>query len=393
MRDVVDTVGQWIAEGRRVATATVVRVRGSAPRQPGAVMVISDTGAVAGSVSGGCVEGAVFELGQAVLADGLPRVASYGITDEQALGVGLTCGGEIDVLVSRVDPVAHRALAQAIRAKVPVAVATVLGGDAQLGAQMLIYRDRVVGDLIADDLHDTLVADARALLAQGRNTRCRYGRDRKGRLGAVTLFIEAFTPPPLMLVLGANDYAAAVVEMGAFLGYSVTLCDARPTFAAPERFPAAHVVHDWPHRQVAAALAAGRVDGRTAICVLTHDAKFDVPALEVALRSPAGYVGAMGSRRTHEDRLRRLREAGLREDELARLRSPIGLDLGGRSPRESAVAVAAELIQLRCGGTGAPLSHTRGAAHPEGAAGSGGGPPAGSAAEGAVPRERLSQHQ
>jgi xanthine dehydrogenase accessory factor len=177
---------------------------------------------------------------------------------------------------------------------------------------------------------------------------------------AVTVFVEAFAPPPRMLVFGAIDYATALVSMGRFLGYRVTVCDARPVFATARRFPAAdEVVCEWPSRY----LARVPVDRRTVICVLTHDPKFDVPVLRLALRSPAGYVGAMGSRRTHEDRLRRLREDGLTDAELARLRSPIGLDLGGRTPEETAVAIAAEIIQTAWGGSGAPLGRAEGRIH------------------------------
>lgn len=164
-----------------------------------------------------------------------------------------------------------------------------------------------------------------------------------------------------MLVFGAIDYAAAVARIGAFLGYRVTVCDARPVFATPERFPAGvEVVVDWPHHY----LSGTTTDARTVICVLTHDPKFDVPLLEEALRRPAAYIGAMGSRRTHDDRLERLRAAGVPEHELSRLRSPVGLDLGARTPEEVAVSVAAEIIALRWGGSGLPLTARGGAIHP-----------------------------
>jgi xanthine dehydrogenase accessory factor len=176
------------------------------------------------------------------------------------------------------------------------------------------------------------------------------------------VFVHSFAPPPRMLVFGAIDFAAAVARVGKFLGYRVTVCDARGVFATPARFPDAdEVIVDWPHRF----LAKTAVDTRTVICVLTHDPKFDIPVLEVALRTPAGYVGAMGSRRTHADRLDRLREAGLSESELSRLRSPIGLDLGARTPEETAVSIAAELIRLRWGGTGQALTDTLGRIHHE----------------------------
>ena len=198
------------------------------------------------------------------------------------------------------------------------------------------------------------------MLAQGVTGIRRYGAGGE-RLGdEISVFVNSFAPPPRMLVFGAIDFAAAVARVGKFLGYHVTLCDARQIFATKSRFPDAdEVVVEWPHRF----LAGTEVDARTAICVLTHDPKFDVPVLELALRSPAGYIGAMGSRRTHEDRLARLREAGLTEAELARLRSPIGLDLGARTPEETAVSIAAELIQLRSGGSGQPLTDTEGRIH------------------------------
>ena len=198
------------------------------------------------------------------------------------------------------------------------------------------------------------------MLAQGLTGIRRYGEHGERRGDELSIFVNSFAPAPRMLVFGAIDFAAAVARVGKFLGYHVTVCDARKVFATASRFPDAdEVVVDWPHRF----LAATEVDARTVVCVLTHDPKFDVPLLEVALRTPAGYIGAMGSRRTHDDRLARLREAGLTEDELARLRSPIGLDLGARTPEETAVSIAAELIQLRWGGTGHPLTSTEGRIH------------------------------
>ncbi|HEX6469286.1 MAG TPA: XdhC family protein, partial [Streptosporangiaceae bacterium] len=188
--------------------------------------------------------------------------------------------------------------------------------------------------------------------------------DGERRGDELSLFVASHAPRPRMLVFGAIDFAAAVARVGSFLGYHVTVCDARPVFATRKRFPDAdEVIVDWPHRYLAKEVEAGKVDGRTVVCVLTHDPKFDVPLLEVALRTPAGYIGAMGSRRTHDDRVKRLREAGLTEEELARLRSPIGLDLGARTPEETAVSIAAELIQLRWGGSGRPLTDTDGRIH------------------------------
>jgi xanthine dehydrogenase accessory factor len=216
------------------------------------------------------------------------------------------------------------------------------------------------GSLGSGRLDAAVDDDVRGMLAQGLTGVRRYGAHGERRGDELSVFVNSFAPPPRMLVFGAIDFAAAVAKVGKFLGYHVTVCDARGLFATPARFPDAdEVVVDWPHRY----LAGIDVDQRTVICVLTHDPKFDVPLLEVALRTQAGYIGAMGSRRTHQDRIDRLRERGLTGPELARLRSPIGLDLGARTPEETAVSVAAELIQLRWGGSGAPLTQTEGRIH------------------------------
>ncbi|MYW17727.1 XshC-Cox1 family protein, partial [Streptomyces sp. SID2955] len=223
----------------------------------------------------------------------------------------------------------------------------------------------VRGTLGAAGLDAAVTADARGELALGASALRHYGPHGERREDAVTLFLQSFAPPPRMLVFGAIDYAAAVARIGGFLGYRVTVCDARPVFATPKRFPGAvEVVVDWPHRY----LRGTGTDERTVICVLTHDPKFDVPLLEEALRRPAAYIGAMGSRRTHDERRARLSEAGLSEAELARLRSPLGLDLGARTPEEVAVSVAAEIVALRWGGSGVPLTATAGAIHPPAAA-------------------------
>jgi xanthine dehydrogenase accessory factor len=241
----------------------------------------------------------------------------------------------------------------------PAPAGTGTGGNGN-GVRPARHRG-TIGTLGAGDRLDQAVDDdARGMLAQGLTGVRHYGEHGERRLDDLAVFVHSFAPPPRMLVFGAIDFAAAVARAGKFLGYQVTVCDARPIFATKARFPDAdEVVVEWPHRY----LARTPVDTRTVICVLTHDPKFDVPVLEVALRTPAGYIGAMGSRRTHDDRLERLREAGLTEEELARLRSPIGLDLGARTPEETAVSVAAELIQLRWGGSGKPLTLTSGRIH------------------------------
>jgi xanthine dehydrogenase accessory factor len=375
VRDILSRITDWWETGETFSLATVVGTYRSAPRDPGAAMAVSGTGdhEVVGSVSGGCVEGAVYELGLEVAESGEPAFETYGVSDDDAFAVGLTCGGIIDIFVERIDRASFPELgeiAAAVEHGEPVAVATVISGPGQIGARRVIWAGNSgselgwqpgsSGSLGSARLDDAIDDDARGMLAQGLTGIRRYGADGE-RLGdELAVFVNSFAPAPRMLVFGAIDFAAAVARAGKFLGYHVTVCDARKVFATPSRFPDAdEVVIDWPHRY----LASTEVDTRTVICVLTHDPKFDVPVLEVALRTPAGYIGAMGSRRTHDDRLERLREAGLTEEELSRLRSPIGLDLGARTPEETAVSITAELIQLRWGGTGQALTDTEGRIH------------------------------
>jgi xanthine dehydrogenase accessory factor len=365
MRDVLMQITRWWETGERFGLATVVDTFRSAPRPPGASMAVLGEEAE-GSVSGGCVEGAVYELTQDVLASGTPVLQRYGVSDDDAFSVGLTCGGILDVFV---EPISREtfpelgAIAESVREREPVAVATVLSGPGAVGARRVIWPDRSSGSLGVARLDEAVDDDVRGMLAQGLTGVRRYGAEGERRLDDLSIFVNSFAPPPRMLVFGAIDFAAAVARVGKFLGYHVVVCDARPVFTTAKRFPEAdEVIVKWPHDY----LSSITVDERTAICVLTHDPKFDVPLLEVALRTPAGYVGAMGSRRTHEDRLARLAKAGLSEAELKRLRSPIGLGLGARTPEETAVSIAAELIQLRWGGSGQPLTDGSGRIHGHG---------------------------
>jgi xanthine dehydrogenase accessory factor len=369
VRDVVEKLARWWADGETVALATVVGTYRSAPRQPGASMLVGPDGEAVGSVSGGCVEGAVYELGQQVRADGRPVLQRYGVSDDDAFAVGLTCGGIIDLFVEKVNRETFPQLgeiAEAIGKEQPVAVATVICGPPErLGTRLVVWPDRVEGSTGSRRLDDAVRDDVRGLLDAGRNATLHYGVDGQRRGEGLDVFVESFAPPPRMIVFGAIDFAAAVAKIGSFLGFRVTVCDARPVFATTSRFPGAHeVVVEWPHRYLAAEAEAGRIDARTALCVLTHDPKFDVPLLEVALRLPeVAYIGAMGSRRTHDDRRARLVERGLTEAELARMSSPIGLDLGARTPEETAVSIAAELIATHWGGAGARLADREGPIH------------------------------
>jgi xanthine dehydrogenase accessory factor len=347
----------WWRSGEPVGMATVVATWSSAPRPPGAVMLVGPEGTAVGSVSGGCVEGAVYDL---ALDIDEPVLVRYGVSDDDAFAVGLTCGGTIELFVERVSPQSYPELAEvaaSIERGEPVAVATIIGGGAgQAGRRLVIWRDRRAGDLGSARLNDAATDDVRGMIATGTTGEIQYGLDGERMGEGLRLFVMTFAPRPRLLVFGAIDFAAAVARIGDFLGYRVTVCDARAVFATPRRFPGVEVVVDWPHRYLSQELNAGRVDARTVVCVLTHDPKFDVPALELALRQDFAYVGAMGSRRTHDDRLARLREAGVPEEHLARLASPIGLDLGARTPEETAVSVAAEIIATRWGGGGRPLS-------------------------------------
>ncbi|MGP4047596.1 XdhC family protein [Streptomyces sp. 2A115] len=369
MLDIAEELHRWVEQGRDFAVATVVAVGGSAPRRPGAALAVDADGTAIGSVSGGCVEGAVYELCQQALVDGESVLERFGYSDEDAFAVGLTCGGIIDILVTpvRASAPAREVLASALSAAArgeAAAVARIVSGPGELlGRALLVrpegsYEDAYDGPYEGGfrahpELDRTVAAEARAFLDAGRTGTLEIG-EQGSRCGApLTVLVESSVPPPRMIVFGAIDFASALVRIGKFLGYRVTVCDARPVFATAARFPDAdEIAVEWPHKY----LERTRVDGRTVLCVLTHDAKFDVPLLRLALRLPVAYVGAMGSRRTHLDRNDRLREVGVTELELARLRSPIGLDLGARTPEETALSIASEIVANRRGGSGVSLT-------------------------------------
>ncbi|QGK70132.1 hypothetical protein GIY23_11880 [Allosaccharopolyspora coralli] len=360
MHDIAATLREWARDGHEYALATVVSTVGSAPRGVGSSMAVRGDSVVAGSLTGGCVEAAVHDTALDVLRTGTPRRERFGYSDGDGLAVGLTCGGEIDVFVQPVpvDDAAVGTVLTALSEQRPVALASVTdGGRVAPGRRYAVDAATREPD---DDLTATIVSEAAGMLELGRSgvrTVCASEDARE-----IEMFVQTWARAPRMLVFGATDFARALSDLGTFLGYRVTVCDARKTFTSRARFPAAdEVVVDWPHRY----LAQAETDARTVVCVLTHEAKFDVPVLVEALRRDLGFVGAMGSRRTHRDRLRRLREAGVSEDEIARLRSPIGLDLGGRTPEETALSFAAEITARRRGGSGAPLTESHGALHHE----------------------------
>ncbi|TWP36881.1 XshC-Cox1 family protein [Leekyejoonella antrihumi] len=361
---------RWWNVGAEVGMGTVVATWRSSPRQPGASMLVGPEGEAVGSVSGGCVEGAVYELAGEVVSTGTPVLQRYGISDEDAFAVGLTCGGIMDVYIEKVSKETFPQLgdvAKDIAAERPVAVATVIAhpDPDRVGRRIVVHTDHHEGSIGSQRADGAVVDDVQGLLAAGHSETLTYGPDGERRGEGMRVFASVHAPAPRMLVFGAIDFAAACAQVGKFLGYNVTVCDARPVFATATRFPEAdEVIVQWPHRYLAAEADAGRIDERTVICVLTHDPKFDVPLLQVALRLPGvAYIGAMGARRTHHDRLARLREEGMTEVELGRLCSPIGLDLGARTPQETAVSIAAEIIALKWGGRGQRLSNTDGPMH------------------------------
>lgn len=363
MRDILEQVVSWSDEGHVVALATVVATSSSAPRPPGTSLAVHPDGTVAGNVSGGCVDAAVVDACRTALQGAPATCLTFGYSDDEALAVGLTCGGTIRVLVRALRPEESRPLALLHEARTegrPVALATVVEGPGLTGRTLLVDADTVVGDLGHEGLTHVVAGDARGAMAQGRAVLRHYGPTGRRDARTVEVFVEGLATRPRLVVVGALDVAAALAEAGRFVGFHVTVCDPREVFATADRLPAAdEVVVEWPHRY----LAGTDVDDRTAICVLTHETKFDVPAILAALRTPAAYIGVMGSRRTHEERLERLRAAGVTDGELARLRSPVGLDLGGRSAEETAISIVAEIIRDRWGGTGLPLRETRGPIH------------------------------
>jgi xanthine dehydrogenase accessory factor len=357
MREIINQIIPWYQAGEPFTIATVTRTWSSSPRPVGAAMAVSQSGEVIGSVSGGCVEGALYEASMEVLKTKTPQSVTYGVSDDSAFAVGLTCGGTLEIfiyLVTKETFPNFEEVANQIIADKPICVATIISGaEKNLGERIVFTPSSLTGSFSSEGLTHSVSEDGKGLLEQGTTRVVKFGSNGERRMDQVAVFVEAFAPAPQMLVFGAIDFAAAVARIGKFLGYQVTVCDARPLFATEKRFPEADkVVVSWPHKY----LKEIEVDERTAICVLTHDPKFDVPLLELALKTKAGYIGAMGSRRTHNDRLEKLKLAGVSEAELSRLRSPIGLDLGARTPEETAVSIAAEIISDLWGGTKQSLS-------------------------------------
>lgn len=361
MQELLDMLDGWRAEGAGVGRAVVVRTFGSAPRPEGAVLLVTDDGRLAGSVSGGCVEAAAAEEIMAARVSGRQRVIRYGISDEAAWDVGLACGGTIDVLVSPVVPEAAVAAARETRsgrgdgraivtalpadAPPPAFGAHAPGQGSEPSIPLVVHDDgRLEGSLGDAALDAELIAAAREALG--------HGVSRTVQIGARQLFVEAYPVRPRLVVVGAVEVARTLVRLAKELGYETVVIDGRSAFATEARFPDVdRLIVGWPD-EVADEIGLGPAD---AVAVLTHDVKFDEPAIVAALARGCRYVGAVGSRKTQADRRARLLEAGVAPDDLDRLRGPIGLDLGGRLPAETALAILAEVVSERRAGTGRPM--------------------------------------
>ena len=373
MKQIIRDVLRWLDEGQRVAIATLVAVEGSGPRQPGACLAVNERRDISGSLSGGCVESAVAGEAHRVALGGERRILQFSSAEDEAFAVALTCGASIDVLVEPIAPDASaemgateaglmRALGAALERSQPFALATVVSGR-NAGAKLLVSVDASEpnrGSLGDAALDRGVARDAHGLLDQGGTALRHYGPCGQPGMESVTVFLHAFAAPPELVIFGAQDFTRALTRMAKILGYRISVVDPRAAFATAARFPEAdEVTIAWPQD-----FLAGRVlDARSAVVVLSHDPRIDEPALLGATRTRAGYVGAMGSRKTHAKRVQRLRESGLDDAAIARIASPIGLDIGARTPEETAISILAEIVALRTGRAGARLKETEGPIH------------------------------
>jgi xanthine dehydrogenase accessory factor len=361
MREVAPEVERWLAAGERVGLARVVSVVGSAPRGLGATLALSENGGVSGSVSGGCVEPAVIEEGLRAIRTGKPRLLQFGISKEQNVEqIGLSCGGEIEVFVERLGPPdVTVALLHALQSEEPAVLATVISapsGQAELFGQQLLFVETpagsglLLGTLSGTALEKEIAREARELLQRGESAARRFpivdDNQEHGTDATVEVFYSVYPVPPRLIIVGAGHISIPLTKLAKVIGYQVIVIDAREAFATRERFPDADdVLVEWPDE----AMSSLNISSSTAVAVLTHDDKFDVPALEAALRSPAGYVGAIGSRGTREQRDARLLAAGVTREEIARIHGPIGLPIGAKTPDEIALAILAQIVATRHG--------------------------------------------
>ena len=414
MLEVLKDLFRWEAQGKRAVVARVVGTEGSSPRDPGATMAINDRGEVSGSVSGGCVEGAVVaeslalmgvtelvtESGKSMhleadnLVEACPTVRTFGYSDDEAFAVGLTCGGTLKILIEPEMNEIYHVIADLLGSETPFVRATIVAakdstvvprsgseydtedlspegvnafevfGDLpSVGETQVITNSGLVSGLIASgELSAVILRDSLGALSSSSTMVRHYGRNGQAKLDEVEVLFEVFAPPPRMIIFGAVDFTAALARLAKMLGYRVTVCDARPLFATRQRFPMAdEVVVDWPDRYLER--VGSELGTRDAICVLTHDPKFDVPAISSAVATQVGYIGAMGSRRTNEERNKRLVDFGVDVDQLERVMGPIGLDIGARTPEETAVSIMAEVVSLRAKKRGVSLRDGDGPIH------------------------------
>jgi xanthine dehydrogenase accessory factor len=352
MIDLLPQIDEWFSQGEEIAVATVIRVIGSAPRPVGARMIVSSEGRMAGSVSGGCVETTVYEEMMDVLAGGAPRLLHFGITDDMIWDVGLACGGTIDVFVQKLDPVLLANLVDHVERGEPVALTTVVvrdsdGGAPGIGATSLVTRDGLVGELEALGVTDLAQEMLKARAERGAIDEVEPG---------VEVYIEPFLPRAMLLIVGGVHVAIPLTRFAKELGFGVVVVDPRAKFANRERFPEAdEVLLEWPDE----AFAHLEVDDATYVVLLTHDPKIDEPTLAAALKTDAAYIGAIGSRGTHAARFDRMQKWGVTPEELRRVYAPIGLDLGGRTPEETALSIIAEVVAVKNGRSGASLRETK----------------------------------
>ena len=363
MRELLNDLDRWKAAGKQIALARVVDIEGSGPRDPGAAMAVNEDGEVIGSVSGGCVEGAVVAEALAILnGDKQPKLVKFGYSDDEAFAVGLTCGGIIHLFIQpltwQLNMSLYELFSERTRANKPVALATVIDGP-NIGAMLLVTPENAAQGTLGNAELDRVVArDTQGELEAGRTSVRHYGPEGQTtpedlvNTPTVRVFIDAFSPPPTMVIFGAVDFTSALARVAKVLGYHVLVCDAREVFATKRRFPMAdEVLVTWPAPLFAE--RGAQLTQRDAVCILTHDPKFDVPAVVGALATNVGYIGVMGSRKTHAKRIERLVEAGVTDEQLLRLMSPIGLDIGARTPEETAISICGEIIARRTG-RGAP---------------------------------------
>jgi xanthine dehydrogenase accessory factor len=344
MYDVLAEINRWLSSNDTVALATVINTWGSAPRGVGAKMAFTPDGKISGSVSGGCVEGAVFEAGMHALKTGTPELLHFGVSDETAFSVGLACGGNIEVFVKPLDAAFFGNIQAKIKTGETLAIVTVIQGPpGYLGRELLFAESDQVNSGLGPELDGVGQQAAQAGLDSGQSgiveAKLASGQD-------VRLFVDVLTPPPLLVMVGGVHIAIALASLAKTLGYRTVVIDPRRAFGSQERFP--HVdrlIQAWPQE----AFDALTLTRSTAVAMLTHDPKIDDPALKIVLDSPAFYIGALGSRKTHEKRRERLLDEGVPAAKLARLYAPIGLDLGGRTPEEIALAIMAEIVAVRHG--------------------------------------------